>query len=134
LERLRQLADRGEWEAAAECGRELEVQDRLNPAVHFYQALIFENLGRAGEPERSLRQAIYLDRNFALAHYYLGLALKRKGQIAAAARSFRNVLKSLAGLPDDATLTAGPEITAAELKDLAKMLLESPGKPGKRMT
>jgi chemotaxis protein methyltransferase CheR len=96
----------------------------LNPQIHFYEALIFENLGRASEAERWLRQAIYLDRNFALAHYQLGLALERGRNMAAAARSFGNVLKVLADTPDDAMVTAGSGVTAAGLKELARTHLE----------
>jgi len=70
-----------------------------------------------------LRHAIYLDRKFALAHYHLGLALKRGGQTAAAERSFGNVVKVLAGLPDLAIVTAGPGVTVTGLKELAKMHL-----------
>lgn len=125
LDGLRQLADRGEWQAAAEYGRKLLAGDQLNPAIHFYQALIFESLGSADQSERSLRQAIYLDRNFALAHYHLGLALKRGLKARAAARSFGNVLKVLAEAPDDALVEAGPGVTATELKELIRMHLES---------
>jgi chemotaxis protein methyltransferase CheR len=125
IETLRQLADRGDWKRAAEYGQRLLAQDRLNPAAHYYLALVFENLGMVAESERSLRQAIYLDRKFALAHYHLGLALKRSRQMNASARSFANVLKALAALPDHATVTAGPGISATELKELAKMHLEN---------
>jgi chemotaxis protein methyltransferase CheR len=123
LQGLRQLADRGDWQDAADYGRRLLADYRLNPAIHFYLALTFEKLGIADEPERSLRQAIYLDRNFALAHYHLGLALQRGRQPDAAARSFENVLKVLAGTPEQEIVTAGPGVTAAALKDLAKMHL-----------
>jgi chemotaxis protein methyltransferase CheR len=122
MDGLRTLADRGDWQGAADYGQRLLAQDRLNPALHFYRALIFENLGTADEPERSLRQAIYLDRNFALAHYHLGLALKKHGEIRAAARSFGNVLKVLAGTAaDQAIVTAGSGVTATVLKELARM-------------
>jgi chemotaxis protein methyltransferase CheR len=120
VEGLRQLADRGDWQGAAEYGRTLLNHDGLNPQIHFYQALICESLGRAAEAERWLRQAIYLDRNFALAHYQLGLALERDRQAPAAARSFGNVLKVLEGVPDDAIVTAGSGVTATGLKELAK--------------
>jgi chemotaxis protein methyltransferase CheR len=123
LEGLRQLADRGDWQAAAEYGKRLLVQNGLNAEVYFYHALIFEKLGIVDEPARSLRQAIYLDRNFALAHYHLGLALKRDGQERAAERCFGNVLKILDGLPDLTIVTAGPGITVTGLKELARMHL-----------
>jgi chemotaxis protein methyltransferase CheR len=125
IEDLRQLFDRGDWRGAAVYGQRLLIQDRLNPAIHFYQALIFKNLGVLDQSERSLRQAIYLDRNFALAHYHLGLALKRTRQIGGAARSFGNVLKVLAGLPDHAMVAAGHQVTVMGLKELAKMHLEN---------
>jgi chemotaxis protein methyltransferase CheR len=127
MEGLRYLADRGEWQGAAEYGQRLLDRDRMNPAIHFYRALIFENLGVAEEEERSLRQAIYLDRNFALAHYHLGLALKRHGEMRAAARSFGNVLKVLARTAGEAIVGAGPEVTATGLKELARMHLAGSG-------
>ncbi len=123
LDGLRQLADHGDWQGAAEYGKQLLSQNGLNAEVHFYHALIFEKLGVLDEPEISLRHAIYLDRNFALAHYHLGLSLKRGGQTAAAARCFGNVLKVLDGLPDVAIVRAGPGVTVTGLKELAKMQL-----------
>ncbi len=123
---LRQLADRGDWPGAAQCAERLLLQDLLNPAFHFYQALIFDNLGNSSQAERSLRQAIYLDRNFALAHYHLGLALKRDRKTQAAERSFRNVLHVLAEEADDAMVAAGAGLTAAGLRELASLQCEPP--------
>jgi chemotaxis protein methyltransferase CheR len=125
LDGLRQLVDRGEWQGASEYGHRLLAQDRLNPLIHFYQALILENLGTPGGSERSLRQAIYLDRKFALAHYHLGLTLQRNRRTREADRSFENVLNVLAAAPGDAFVTAGHEVTATALKELAQMHLES---------
>jgi chemotaxis protein methyltransferase CheR len=124
---LRQLVDRGDWQGAAEYARRLLSRDKLNPEVHFYRALVFESLGTVGGAERCFRRAIYLDRNFALAHYHLGLSLKRDGQMRAAARSFGNVLKVLAGRPDHAPVTSGPGVTVPELRELAKIHLEKSG-------
>jgi chemotaxis protein methyltransferase CheR len=125
LDGLRQLADRGDWHGAAAYGQRLLIQNARNAEIHFYHALIFEQLGMVDEPKRSLRRAIYLDRNFALAHYHLGLALKRDGQMCAAAKSFGNVLKVLTGMQDLAMVTAGRGVTVTGLKELAKMHLPS---------
>jgi chemotaxis protein methyltransferase CheR len=125
MEGLRGLANRGEWQAAAEYACRLLSQDRLNPEIHFYQALILENQGIANESERSLRQAIYLDRSFALAHYHLGLVLKQDRKSRAAAKSFENVLKVLEGAPDNSIVTAGPGVTVIALKEFTRMHLET---------
>lgn len=119
LERLKDLADRGEWQLAAECSQSMLHSDPLNPSVHYYRALIFESLGIDGQSERSLRQAIYLDRNFAMAHYRLGLVLKRQQEMIAAARCFGNVLNVLAGKPAKAIM-AGGSVTVAGLAELAR--------------
>ena len=103
----------------------LLTEYRLNPSIHFDQAVIFENLGLAGESERSLRRAIYLDRNFAAAHYRLGLLLEKHGQENAAARSFGNVLRVLSGVLDDAVVPSGDGLTVTGLKELASMHLEN---------
>ena len=124
MEGLRQLADRGDWRRAAQYGERVLERDRLNPTAHFYQALIFENLGFLPEAARFLRQAIYLDRNFALAHYHMGLALERDRHSRAASRSFANVLRILGDVPDDAAVRAGPGITAAALRELARTRTE----------
>jgi chemotaxis protein methyltransferase CheR len=124
LRELAELADRGEWEGAGEFAQRLLTKNRLHPAIHFYQALIFENLGATAPSEQSLRHAIYLDRTFAMAHYHLGLVLKRDMKIRDASRSFENVLKVLTSVPDDTILTAGRGVTAAALREQANMQLK----------
>jgi chemotaxis protein methyltransferase CheR len=99
----------------------------LNPVIHFDQAAIFENLGLAAESERSLRRAIYLDRNFALAHYRLGLLLEKEGQDGLAAKSFSNVLRVLTGVVDGASVPTGGGLTVTELKELATLHLKNKG-------
>ncbi len=123
MEELVRLADCGDWKGASKHCQRMLARERLNPEIHFYQALIFQNLAQVEEEERSLRQALYLDRNFALAHYHLGLVLKRDGNVPASRRAFANVEKALAGLPDDFVLRAGRGVTTVRLKELARMQL-----------
>ena len=81
------LADRGEWERAAAACQQLMTNDKLNPRIYYYQALVQEQMGRHADAEHSLRQVIYLDRNFVLGHYYLGLLMQKIERPAQAARS-----------------------------------------------
>jgi chemotaxis protein methyltransferase CheR len=123
LAKIRQAADRGEWETAAEDCRNFLAREKLNPVAHFYHALVLTQMGKEEEAEQSLRNALYLDRNFALAHYYLGLCLEKREASPAAARSFQNVLNLLAKAGPDETFAEWDGITAADLKELAEMNL-----------
>lgn len=127
IEELRRLADRGDWDNAVPHCKRLLALDALNPVVHFYHALLLEHMGLNAEAERSLRQAIYLDRNFLLAHYHLGLALAKGVQPRLAARSFENVLRFSGNTRDQQTLENGDGLTVAGLKQMAKIHLQNLG-------
>jgi chemotaxis protein methyltransferase CheR len=124
LAQVRRLADRGEWQNAAKLCCELLEQDGLDPAVHFYYALVLEQMGLAAGAEQCLRRAIYLDRKFVLAHYHLGLFLQKSRKRQNAARSFENVLGLLSPHQDDGRFPNGDDITVAELRELTRMHLE----------
>jgi chemotaxis protein methyltransferase CheR len=118
----RLLANRGDWAAAARCCEQMLEQNSLNPRVYFYYALVTDHLGDAKRAKEFLRKALYLDREFVLAHYHIGLALKRENDPRQAARHFRVVLELLERVPE--RLREDKDITAVELKALAKLQLE----------
>ncbi len=124
LAEIRELADRGECEKALRIVGTLQEKHRLDPTVHFYQALVLEQMGDHARNERSLRQAIYLDRSFVLAHFYLGMCLARKREAREAARTFRNVIKIVSGVEAFTIMPHGDGITAGDLRELAEMNLE----------
>ena len=124
LEDVRRHADGGAWENAVQCCEQLLAKDSLNSTVHFYHALVLEQMRRHAEAERSLRRAIYLDRQSVLAHYYLGLLLQSQGDPRQAAREFENALELLRTRRDAEAFADADGITVAELKKLAKTHLE----------
>jgi chemotaxis protein methyltransferase CheR len=124
LAQVRELADRGDWQSAAECCRRLLETDGLDPATHFYRALVLEHLGFVQEAELSLRGALYLDRGFVLAHYHLGLLLQNSKRAPQAVRCFENVLDLLSCKEDQWRLADCDGMTAADLREMAKMHLE----------
>ena len=64
---------------------------------------------------KAFRKAIYLDRNFALAHYGLSNELRLLGDETGAERSAETARRLLRSLPVQGTLRGGHEITAGEL-------------------
>ncbi len=127
LSEARALADRGEWEGAAECCRRVLEADSLNPSAHFTLALILEHAGAREAAEQALKRAIYLDRAFAPAHYHLGLLLHAR-DAGQAAKSFRNVLEITGAKPAAEVLEHADGMTAGELRDLANLHLEMLGR------
>jgi chemotaxis protein methyltransferase CheR len=124
VEEVRRLADRGQWRSAASCAQKLVEANGLNPAAHFMLALVLEHTASPIQAVQSLRRAIYLDRAFVMAHYHLGLILERQRDARRARRAFENVLELLGSRAPADLIEHGDGISAAELRDLAKMHLE----------
>lgn len=121
---IRRLSDAGDWSAAKDACEHALRQRPLDPALHFARALVYEHVGSPAAAEQALRQALYLDRNFALAHFHLGRLLAGRSDRRSAARSFRNTMKILAGHADADVLVMGDGLTAAELRPLVQVHLD----------
>jgi chemotaxis protein methyltransferase CheR len=121
---VRTLADTGNWDVATRLAETLVESDSLNPATHFTSALIHEHQGSVQRARAEFLRAIYLDRNFALAHYHLGTSLLSTLELEPANRCFRNALEILTALPDDEPIQYGDSLTAGELRSLAAAHLE----------
>ncbi|HWA97686.1 MAG TPA: CheR family methyltransferase, partial [Pirellulales bacterium] len=123
LTELRMLADVGRLEQALVCCEQMLGCDKLQPAIHFYHALILTQLGRGDDATLALRRAVYLDRTYVLAHYYLGLAAQQQNRAALAARSFRNVLELLAGRNANEAIADADDLRAGDLERLTRFHL-----------
>ena len=129
LSRIRELADCGQWEAAAAACDRLLASTPMDAWGHFYRAMIHEQVGQADECEKALRRAIYLDRKLVLPHYHLGLFLLRRDDVAAAAKAFRNVQALLKDRSDDAQVADTDKITAGQMREAVDMHLKLIGEP-----
>lgn len=118
---LHQLAAEADGDAAR-LALDWLAEDQMNPWPHLALAAVHSHRGEDDKAERSLRDALYLDRAFLLAHYELGCRLARRGAGDEARRSFRTVqslclrLGPAAPVPGAAPLTAGDLDSAAALQ------------------
>jgi chemotaxis protein methyltransferase CheR len=76
----RQLADRGKLADASAVCEEAIKYDKLNPALHYLQATILQEMGSDGAAAASLQRALYINQEFAIAHFALGHLLQRQGK------------------------------------------------------
>ena len=76
------------------CGEVLAV-DPLSADGHMTVAMVFESFGDDSSATTALEKAIYLDSEFALAHFRLAPLLARAGRFRQSALAFENALSSL---------------------------------------
>jgi len=127
IDRIRALADAGNLPAAGELCRQALVQGPQEPALHYYDGLIYHELGRLSPAEDAFRRAAYLDPDFIMAHYHLGLARLGQGKAAAGRREIRTAALLAGTKTSDRRLPHGAGLTAEDLQGLVRLHLE--GRP-----
>lgn len=115
----RELANGGNSEEALALLDDLAVgRGRLDHRVHFLKAIVVDHKGQARQATDSLKRAIFLNKNFVVGHYYLGVISQREGDRAAALRHFKNVIRLLDKLPPSQPLEEAEGLSAKWLREM----------------
>ncbi|MDP1619107.1 protein-glutamate O-methyltransferase CheR [Phenylobacterium sp.] len=122
---IRALADLGRFAEAAEACAVALQSDPSNPATHFYLGLVAQAQGHLDQAEDALRRAVYLDGGFLMAQYHLGLVRLERGAAAEGRRTLAAAARMAASLSPTTGLCEGEGLTAADLRELARLQLES---------
>jgi chemotaxis protein methyltransferase CheR len=125
IDRVRSLADQGDVEGALQLCLSLTSKEPLNAVLYFYSGLLFDQLARHRPAAEALSRAVYLDREFVLAHYYLGIVQQKLANMPGATKSFRNVMQLLEGLEQTASLPNADGLNVADLNELTSMHMET---------
>jgi tetratricopeptide (TPR) repeat protein len=86
--------------------------------VHYLRGVIYTQMGDADAAVKSLRQSIYCDPDFALAHFSLGELYARQQIYKEAARHFKQARRVIAGLPDGYSFPYDKDLTVEMLNGL----------------
>jgi chemotaxis protein methyltransferase CheR len=111
-------ANQGKLEDAFHWCEEAVSADKCNPHVHYLLAIILEEQKKGEEAKASLKKALYLDRNFVLAHFALANLSLRGGKIAEARKHFGNTREILSKCKPDEILPESEGITAGRLSEM----------------
>jgi chemotaxis protein methyltransferase CheR len=125
IEQIRALADQGNMDDALKICIGLIARKPLDAIGHFYQGLLLHQAQRDDAALKALNKAIYLNRDFVLAHYYAGLTQQKLGNTPGAARSFRNVLNMLESRHRSEAVPEAEGMTVADLENLVHLQLET---------
>ena len=120
----RSLANQGEIASALQWSDKAIAVDKLNAELYYLRATIFQEQGDAPLAIASLKQALYLDQGFVLAHFALGTLTLRLGK-PEAGRHFENALELLDGCQDDDPVPGSDGMTAGRLSQVIRGTRES---------
>ena len=121
----RACADEGRLAEAIEWCEQAIAADKLNPAHHYLLAAICQERGERDTAERALGRALYLEPEFALAHFALGNLCLGAGRQREARRHFANALTVLNAYPAEAPLPESDGLSAGRLVEIIAALQAS---------
>jgi chemotaxis protein methyltransferase CheR len=115
------LADAKRWCSQA------AATDKLNAGWCYLLGTILEEQGDLDAAVTALRRALYLDQNYALAHFAWGNLTRRQSKPKDSLRHFRNALAILERCEHDELLAGSEGITAGRLAEIIRSSIASSG-------
>lgn len=115
---IRAYANIGNLADALKICEKAVFANKLNPRLHYLQALILQENNQLVEAAASLRNAIFLDPNFVLSYYTLGNLYQRLGNDKNAKKCNEAALSILAKLSSQDTLPESEGLTVGRLKEI----------------
>jgi chemotaxis protein methyltransferase CheR len=111
-------ANKGRLEHARELCEKAIAADKMNPGHQYLHATILQELGLAQESVVSLTRALYLDQNFVLAHFSLGISALHQGHIRESKKHFKNACMALRHYAHDDILPESEGVTAGRMEEI----------------
>ena len=103
--------------------------NKIEPTAHYLHAMILQEKGEWRDARRALQSALFLQPDFALAHFALGNVARADGRAAEANRHFANALRSLRHRSPDEPLPDSDGMTVGRLVQTINALAGIPGRP-----
>jgi chemotaxis protein methyltransferase CheR len=125
----RALANLGQHADALALSERWIAADKIDSAAHYVHAMILQEMGERQAARESLQRAVYLEPDFALAHFALGNLARAEAHTAQADKHFANALRLLRSRPPDALLPESDGMSAGRLVEIITSLLAQPDRP-----
>ena len=124
----RALANQGQHADALAASERWIASDKMDSAAHYVHAMILQEMGERQSARDALHRAVYLQPDFALAHFALGNLARAEGRNAQADKHFANALHLLRSWPPDALLPESDGMSAGRLVEIITTLIAPPGR------
>jgi chemotaxis protein methyltransferase CheR len=124
---IRALANQGRLGEALQLCEKTLAANKLDPGLHYLRATIFQEQNLVGEAVACLRQALYLEPNWVMAHFALGNLMLRQNNLRAAKKSFANVLDILGPSPREDVLPEAEGLTVGRFREIVQATIQMGG-------
>ncbi len=121
---VKSYANIGNLDAAMDWSERLIGYEPINARWYYLRATIQQELGEDGAASISLRQAIFLDPDFVLAHFSLGNIHRQSGDQLLARRCFQRVIELLGTVNGAVEIEDSDGLLAGQLMTIVKSLVE----------
>ena len=122
----RELADQGQHAAALALSEQWIASDKIDSTAHYVHAMILQEMGERQAARDSLNRAVYIQPDFALAHFALGNLARADARTAQANKHFANALHLLRSWPPDTLPSESEGLSAGRLVEIITTLLAQP--------
>lgn len=124
-ELARQCANEGRLDEAGTLCQQAIAADKLNPVFHYLLSTIRLEQGQNDHAIQSLSRTLYLDPDFILAHYTLGMLRQGQGRRRDAQRHFDMAIALLRTHSPDSPIPESDGLPAARLTEIIETMCTS---------
>jgi chemotaxis protein methyltransferase CheR len=117
------LANVGELEKSEQWLEKGLQHDRLNSSSYYLLATVQQELGKRDQAQKSLEQALYIDPEYIIATFSLGMLLRQMQHEEQGLKLFRRARLLLARMEADAMVPDSEDLTVAHLQHLLDDLI-----------
>lgn len=119
----RAFANQGQLDEARKwCQKAISI-NKLNPDFYYLMATILQEHGQIEEAIDELNKVLYIDYNFILAHFALGMLKQQQGKFIEADKHFENALTLLINNKEEVLLES-EGLTAGRLAEIINSIRE----------
>ena len=122
---IRALANQGKLTEALKSCEKTIAANKLEPRLHYLYATILQELNNEKDAIASLKNAVYIDPNFILSYYSLGIIFRRQGNLIGAKKSFENALQLLNKCSQEDIIPESEGLTAGRLKEIVNATIKA---------
>ncbi len=121
----RALGATGETAEAVLWCEKAAAADHVNPEIHYFLATLYQEIGRFEDSKTTLRHVLFLDPEFAPAHFTIGNLMRQEGKTNESRRHFEKALDLLTAMPPDTVLPHGTGAPVKTFVGVTETLLEN---------